>query len=80
MQQSKQQAMIWYSEYQKYRVIIHEQGGHSPAAGEPRRCAHQERLGGRHAKTTKTKNFVLYIVFFFCFAICVIDNCLAEDT
>ena len=40
MQQPKQQAMIRYSEYQTYRVMIHEQGDRPPATGGPPADAH----------------------------------------
>ena len=42
-----------------------------PLLEDPHRCAYQERLGGRHA-TIQDYEFCVIILFFFCFAICVI--------
>ena len=79
MQQPKQQAMIWYSEYQTYRVIIHEQGGRSPAAEEPPPMRTPGAARRTPRKLSKIMNFVLLYCVFFCFAICVSDICLSED-
>ena len=72
MPQSKQQSMIWHSEYKNYRTITHEQGDRSPAAGGPPPM----RIPGAARRTpdqlTKTLNFVLLYCFFTVFAICVI--------
>ena len=64
MQQPKQQAMIWYSEYQTYRVIIHEQGDRSPAAGGPPPMRTPGAARRTPSQLSKTMNFVLlYCVF-----------------
>ena len=64
MPQSKQQSMIWHSEYNNYRTITHEQGDRSPAAGGPPPM----RIPGAARRTpnqlTKTLNFGLLYCFF----------------
>ena len=47
MHQSKQQPMIWHSEYKDYRTITTNKATARPLLEDPRRCAYQERLGGR---------------------------------
>ena len=70
MPQSKQQSMIWHSEYKNYRTIIHEQGDRSPAAGGPPPM----RIPGAARRTpnqlSKTVNFVLLYCFFCVFYLC----------
>ena len=50
-----------------------------PLLEDPHRCAHQERLGGRHA-TIQDYEFCVIILFFSVLPFVLLDICLSEDT
>ena len=63
MLQPKQQAKIWYPEYKNTAWLSMNKAAARPLLEDPRRCAHQERLGGRQANCPRLWILCYYCVF-----------------